>query len=96
MKGLERVSFPLVPAESPKAPKKAIRCCSVEEFKGLEADAIVLADVDDLDGSAMREIIYVGTSRARVFLGIFISEGVRDSFDRCGTIFGTNLGKGAL
>lgn len=89
---LERVSSPVVKLDSSVTPKRAVRLGSVEDFKGLEADAIVLTDLDDLNGASMRETIYVGTSRARVFLTVFISEASREAFDQCGTVLGLNLG----
>ena len=48
--------------------------------KGLEADAILVVDVSDLDSDAARLQLYVGLSRARVYLAVFLAESVRDQY----------------
>ena len=47
------------------------RFTTCRKFKGLEADAIVITDLDDtvLTTNASK-LFYVGSSRARLFLGI--------------------------
>ncbi len=92
LRGLERVSFPLVQVDSaPKRSPKAIAFSSIKDFKGLESDAVILTDIDDLESDEFRELIYVGTSRARVFLSLFLSEQARETFRNCGTALGKRL-----
>jgi hypothetical protein len=96
LRGLERVPFPLVQVDTaPKRSPKAIGFSSIKDFKGLESDAVILTDIDDLESDEFRELIYVGTSRARVFLSLFLSEQVRESFRNSGTALGKNLSREA-
>lgn len=58
----------------------SIRFATIGSFKGLEADAILVVDVSDLDSDAARLQLYVGLSRARVYLAVFLAESVRDQY----------------
>ena len=52
--------------------KNKYRFSTCRKFKGLEADAVVLVDVDEeIFESENSLIYYVGTSRARLWLDIF-------------------------
>ncbi len=55
---------------------------SVSAFKGLENDFIVLTDIEDLDSDWWRSVIYVGMSRARIGLHLFLSRSVRSSYEQ--------------
>jgi hypothetical protein len=61
---------------------------TVSSFKGLEAEAVLLVDVDDLSSPDGLVSVYVGASRARVALYVFISEQVRDQFLEHAHLFG--------
>lgn len=61
---------------------------TVSSFKGLEAEVVLLVDVDDLSSSDGLMSVYVGASRARVALYVFISEQVRDQFTEHAHLFG--------
>jgi hypothetical protein len=50
---------------------------SIYRFKGLEAPAVVLTDVDELETPAQRSLLYVGCSRALHRLVILASDGLR-------------------
>lgn len=92
LRGLDRVPFPLCQVDSvPIRSKKTIAFCCVKDFKGLESDAVILTDIDDLESDEFRELLYVGTSRARIFLSLFMSEQVRESFRNCGAALGARL-----
>ena len=54
-----------------------IRYSSIYRFKGLEAPAVVITDVESLDTPAQRSLLYVGCSRALHRLVILAHEGVR-------------------
>jgi hypothetical protein len=93
-KGLPGVPLPLVDTSQGTAGqsnKKFLRFSTVAAFKGLESEAIVLADVDDLASDEARELLYVGTSRARMLLALFFSESVRKDYDACAFRFGEML-----
>lgn len=70
------------------APSGAIKFSTVASFKGLEADAIFLLDVDDLESQHALASVYVGTSRARVHLVVFIHERARAAFADQARLFG--------
>ncbi len=61
---------------------------TVSSFKGLEAEAVLLVDVDDLSSAEGLVSVYVGASRARVALYVFISDQVRDQFKEHAHVFG--------
>ena len=61
---------------------------TVSSFKGLEAEVVLLADVDDLSSADGLISVYVGASRARVALYVFISEQVRHQFREHALVFG--------
>jgi superfamily I DNA/RNA helicase len=73
----------------PTAP--AISFSTISSFKGLEADAVALGDLDDIASDRSRYALYVGTSRARVLLAVFIAESQRDSYIRLAGEFGREL-----
>lgn len=72
-------------------PVDAIRFATIGAFKGLEADAILVVDVGDLESDAARQQLYVGLSRARVCLAVFLSESVRDQYQERAAEFGKAL-----
>lgn len=79
--GLDNVRDPLTDlgdaAASP--PSRAIGFSTVQAFKGLESDAVLLIDIDDLSTDAS-ERLYVGASRARAVLHLFIAEHQRERY----------------
>lgn len=61
---------------------------TISSFKGLEAEVVLLVDVDDLSTADGLISVYVGASRARVALCVFISDQVRNQFKEHAQIFG--------
>lgn len=55
---------------------------SVHAFKGLEAPAVIITDIDRLDDEKARSLLYVGMSRARNRLFLLMNESCRSSYDR--------------
>lgn len=55
--------------------------CSVADFKGLENDVVILADLWDLDPREGRNVLYVALTRARVELRVAWPEGLRSHLD---------------
>lgn len=51
-----------------------VTACTVSSFKGLENDFIILTDVDELSPDWWRGVAYVGMSRARIGLYVFVNE----------------------
>jgi Nuclease-related domain/UvrD-like helicase C-terminal domain/PhoH-like protein len=60
---------------------EVIRFASCHAFKGLESAAIVLTDVETVNGDQAKALLYVGMSRARVQLYILMNERVRPAYD---------------
>lgn len=58
-----------------------VTACSVSSFKGLENDFVILTDVDELTPDWWRGVAYVGMSRARIGLYVFINEKLRTLCD---------------
>lgn len=59
----------------------SIRYASVHAFKGLEAPAIVLTDIEGIGDEQAKALLYVGMSRARVTLHVLMNDRLRSSYD---------------
>ena len=57
---------------------RRITYSSIYRYKGLEASAVVITDVDALDTPAQRSLLYVGCTRALQRLVILAHEKVRE------------------
>lgn len=66
----------------------SVRFSTVASFKGLEADVILLVDVDDLGSNEGLASVYVGASRAKVILYVFVAMRQRDRFKDLAKEFG--------
>jgi hypothetical protein len=64
-------SFQLVAEPSAK---KDILLASIYRYKGLDAPAVVLCDIDRYVEEEFRKLMYVGCSRARAYLAVLLSE----------------------
>lgn len=53
---------------------------TIQAFKGLEADAIIIVDVHDMTSDTARTLLYVGATRARTFLAVLRHESTRAEF----------------
>ena len=53
---------------------KQIRFYTIQTFKGLEAKAVIMIDVDSLSDDHKRLMNYVGMSRARTYLEFFYDQ----------------------
>jgi len=72
---------PLV-RETPRGPavdlhSNRTRYASVYRFKGLEARAVVLTDIERLDTARERDLFYVGATRATQRLIVLANESLR-------------------
>ena len=50
---------------------------SIHRFKGLEAHAVVLTDIERLDSARERDLFYVGATRATQRLVVLANESLR-------------------
>lgn len=77
-----RVGLRIEDGDPMTRPKGVLRYATIPSFKGLEADAVFLVDTDDLDRPERRALAYVGASRARVSLDIFISTKAKAAYQK--------------
>ena len=61
---------------------QTIPYASIHAFKGLEAQAVIITDIESLDDERSRSLLYVGMSRARIRLYMLMHESCRQSYDR--------------
>jgi hypothetical protein len=76
--GVEGVGARLVNDSIPRPGE--LRFMTIHSFKGLESDVVFLIDIDDLEAPASRSAVYVGASRARAILCVFLSTACQPSF----------------
>jgi hypothetical protein len=53
--------------------------CSVQAFKGLESDVVLLADIRDLDSEFAQTVNYIGMTRSKFVLALFYHSSLQDS-----------------
>ena len=63
-----------------KSNDKSIGYSSIHSFKGLEASAVVITDMENIRGDKALELLYVGMSRARTRLVVFFKESCRNDY----------------
>lgn len=61
---------------------QTIPFASIHAFKGLEAPAVIITDINSLNDERSRALLYVGMSRARIRLFMLMHESCRASYDR--------------
>jgi hypothetical protein len=54
--------------------KKDILLASIYRYKGLDAPAVVLCDVDRYVEEDFKKLMYVGCSRARAYLAVLLTD----------------------
>lgn len=71
----------LAPFKSEKDKQQCVRFASVHSFKGLEAAAVVLTDIEDIEDEQAKSLLYVGMTRARLALVLLMADRVRKRYD---------------
>ncbi len=71
----------LIPFKAGSNTKQCIRFSSVHAFKGLEAAAVVLTDIENIDDDQARALVYVGMTRARLALVLLMEDRLRKRYD---------------
>lgn len=91
--GLSDVPFPVIDTGHSALPNadRSIRFATISSFKGLESDAVLVVDIDDLVDPEMLHLIYVGASRATAYLGLYVDERQRDEYDTRAYEYGKRL-----
>jgi len=62
------------------ATKNFFGFATVQSYKGMESNYVVLTDIEDLNSEIAKSILYVGMSRARYGLILLIAESVRNDY----------------
>ena len=75
------IGVPVVPFKEIGESVSAVRYASIHSFKGLEASAVIITDVEHIDDEQSKALLYVGMSRARVRLHILMNENLRATYD---------------
>jgi Nuclease-related domain len=70
---------------------KGIRYHTVQGFKGLESEAVLLTDLQDLRETKSLLAAYLGGSRARTFLHVFLPDSARGDYLERARVFGQVL-----
>lgn len=87
--GLRKVPSKLVQIGSDGIPAKGtVGFSTIGAFKGLEADAIILVDLETAPVAEMSMLSYVGASRARSLLAVFLHEQLRSEYMKRAHDFG--------
>lgn len=91
---LEEIGVDVVPCVQGQilGNKQSVRIYSVEYIKGLEFGAVFFHNLDDLslhDDTLTNKYIYVGLSRANLFLGVTMNEDFNDDLQFLSKHFGT-------
>lgn len=73
--------IPIAPYRLSVNDSGVIRYASVHAFKGLESAAVVLTDVEKIDGDQAKALLYIGMSRARVQLFVLMNDRARPTYD---------------
>jgi hypothetical protein len=91
--GLENVAYRLHELSDRTEPLAYpyIPYATVSSFKGLESDVVVFADVNNLTRPDRLSAFYVGASRARAYLALFLHEECREDYNRCAEAYGRRL-----
>jgi hypothetical protein len=53
---------------------------TVQSYKGMESNYVFITDIEDLSSEIAKSLLYVGMSRARYGLILFISESMRNEY----------------
>ena len=59
---------------------KCLNYCTIQAFKGLEAKAVFLIDIDGFESLSDRQLNYVGMSRAKILLYMYYSTELKKEY----------------
>ena len=78
VRGIAR--FPLVDvSRNLNVQQPSLKYSTIHSYKGLESQAVIVVDIDEVDGDEHQALLYVGMSRARGLLVLMINERARPS-----------------
>lgn len=71
----------------------AVGFSTISGYKGLECDVVIVIDIDDLEHPDALGLVYVGTSRAKAILAVFLHEKLEDLYKEKAQAYGKQLGQ---
>ena len=81
--GLPSTTVRIVPDAVASLPNsKMVRYSTIKDFKGLDADAVLLVDMEDFQSDQSRFELYVAGTRACAFLEVFINSKAKDQYEQ--------------
>ena len=90
--GLVEVVYPLKDLQPNISDRSmAINFATINSFKGLESKVILVVDINNLEDFETRQMIYVGCSRALVFLSVFIFNRLKPEYLKLARQYGEKL-----
>lgn len=90
--GLVNVPYKLVNvSDTFKGETKAIYYSTIGAFKGLEAKAVIVIDINDLESNEARLRAYVGCSRAVAYLSLFMNQDLKDDYEHLAFEYGRKV-----
>lgn len=72
----------LISCKHASAADGSVKFSSVHAFKGMEAAAVILTDIDSIEDAQGKALLYVGMTRARHGLVMLINDRIRSQYDR--------------
>jgi len=91
--GLIDVPYPLVDGNSHASGSNEIRFFRIADFKGMESDIVALVDVDNLTDRAALLSAYVGATRPRVGLAVFMDVAIKPVYEAKAFDYGARFDK---
>ena len=76
--------------------ERSIAFSTIEDFKGFESDAVLVADVRDLGSGGSRYELYVGMTRACALLGLLVDRQVAEQYEQLERDFATRMRTGVI
>lgn len=61
--------------------KNMIACGTVQSYKGLESSVIILTDIEEINTKSMKTVNYVGYTRARTALWVFLNQKLKKDYE---------------
>ena len=92
--GQPELGAPLDDGSTAGSGEEAVRFSSVADFKGFEADAVLVVGIDDLHPGLRRLELYVAMSRARALLALLVSTSVTEQYDALAADFADRIRRG--
>lgn len=89
--GLISVPAPLADIAGENSGSGAVRFSTLHAFKGLESTAVALVDIEDIETLRGAAAVYVGASRARALLAVFLEKSQEKAYEKRAFEFGERM-----